>query len=55
MKRKLFETYISFAQDLMVDCGNSMKAGNPPIALDVIFGDLNFDLRTTIIPGFTLA
>lgn len=55
MKRKLFEIYLSFTEKLMTDCGKSKKAGNPPIALDIIYGDLNFDLRTTIIPGFTLA
>jgi hypothetical protein len=55
IRRKLYEAYQKFTESLMVDCGKSKKAGNTPIVFEAAFGDLNFDLRLTIIPGIILA
>lgn len=55
IQRKLYETYQKFTEKLMSDCGKSKKAGNTPILFEAAFGDLNFDLKLTIIPGIILA
>jgi ABC-type multidrug transport system permease subunit len=38
----------------MVDCGKVKKAGNTPIVFEAAFGNLGFDLKTTIVSGFIL-
>lgn len=36
----------------MSDCGKSMKAGDIPIVFEAVFGEINSDMRKTIVPGF---
>jgi hypothetical protein len=52
IQQKLYETYQNFTENLMISCGKSKKAGNTPIVFKAAFGDLSFDFKTTIIPGF---
>lgn len=54
MQRKIYDTYRKFAESLMSACGKSRKAVNSPIAFEALFGNLNFDLKLTLIPGFIL-
>lgn len=55
VKRKLYEIYQNFSQDLMTKCGSSKAAGNLPISFEGLFGDIDFNFRGTLIPGFVFA
>lgn len=52
IQRKLYEGYKNFTHRIMSDCGKSMKAGDIPIVFEAVFGEINSDLRKTIVPGF---
>lgn len=55
IQQKLYDSYQKFTEKLMVACGKSKKAGNIPIVFAAAFGDMNFDLKLTILPGIVLA
>lgn len=52
VRRKLYEIYQNFTQSLMRKCGASINAGKLPVSFEGLFGDMNFDFRGTLIPGF---
>ncbi|CRK87266.1 CLUMA_CG001068, isoform A [Clunio marinus] len=54
IQRKLYETYKNFTEGLMTACKRSRKAGNAPIRFDAAAGELNFDMRGTMIPGYII-
>jgi hypothetical protein len=55
IEQKLFDAYRNFTESLMTSCGKSKKAGNVPIVIEAEFGDIKFDIRTTMISAFLLA
>lgn len=55
VRRNIFDTYERFTENLMTSCGKAKKAGNMPIVFEAAAGEFNFDFKTTIIPGFTMA
>lgn len=38
----------------MMNCGKSKNAGGSPIVFEAAHGNINFDLRSTIVPGFLI-
>lgn len=55
IRQNLYETYFAFMKNLMTECGKSRKVGNLPIVFEAAHGELNFDLKSTMLPGFLLA
>jgi hypothetical protein len=55
IKRKLYEIFQSFSQNLMTKCGNLEAAGRLPITFEGLFGKMDFNFRGTLIPGFIFA
>jgi hypothetical protein len=54
VERKLFETYESFIEDLMYDCGKSRNAGKLVVSTSAIVGKFDFDFKGSLLPGFVL-
>lgn len=54
IRKKLYETYSKFSEHLMTDCGKAKEAANTGITFEAAFGQLDFDFKSTIIPGFLL-
>lgn len=58
IKRKLFEAYANFNQQLRTDCGKSRITGNPLggrfMKIEAAHGDIDSDFRGTIVPAFLL-
>lgn len=55
VKRKLYEAFQNFTGNLLSDCGKLKRAGDLPIMIKVLFGELSFNLKKSIVPGFLLA
>lgn len=54
MKNMLYDSFENFSEHLMTECQLAVKAGNRPIVFFSSFGKLNFDFRTTMLPGMIL-
>lgn len=52
IKRKLYEALHNFTGSLLSDCGKLKRAGGLPIVIEVFFGELSFNLKKSIVPGF---
>lgn len=55
LKRKLYDAYHSFVENLMTGCGKSQKAGSVPIAFEAIYGSLDGEIRHSLVPGLLIA
>lgn len=54
LKQRLFETFESFVETLMQDCGKARKVGRIPIQIDTIHGSLKDELRRSMTPGIII-
>lgn len=54
MQKKLYDTYEKFTGSLMTSCDRAKRAGSIPIVFEASFGDMNFDMKTTLVPGFVV-
>jgi hypothetical protein len=54
IKRKLYESFDKFMGKILVECGKSRKAGGNSFSVEAAYGEMSFDLRQSIVPGFIL-
>lgn len=55
IRKRIYDTYEAFMEELMIGCGKSKKAGNSPISFESAHGLFNFDMGTTMKPGIILS
>lgn len=54
IQRNIYETYQNFSEKLMTDCGKSRDAGSSSMVFEAAFGSIDFNFKSSIVPGFLI-
>lgn len=55
LKQRLYETFETFIENLMEDCGKSKKMGASPVQVNTLFGSFDDTARRSMTPGIIIS